>query len=171
MTDYIKIIVAGDGGVGKTTFLNSLVTGEYSDYTLLTIGIELFVAEIEIEGKTIALQIWDLGGQERFKSLHEKCISYVVGARGGIIMFDLTRISSLDNIEFWVNIFRAEDEKIPILFVGSKSDLLDQDLIDNNHIMEINDEFGFCGYLEISSKIRYNIDKVLSTLGSEIVKR
>ena len=169
MTDYIKIAIAGDGGVGKTTFLNTLIKDKYSEATPLTIGIDLYIKDIKAENRDLALQIWDLGGQERFKSLHERCSAYIQGIRGGIFMFDLTRITSLENIGFWIEIIRRQGDNIPILLVGSKYDLYDTNSIDKELALSLKQEYNLLDYLEISSKTKYNIDHVFEILVKAII--
>ena len=169
MADYIKIVVAGDGGVGKTTFLNTLIKDNYNEATPLTVGIDIYIKDIKVENKDFPLQIWDLGGQERFKSLHERCSAYIQGIKGGIFMFDLTRITSLENIGFWIELFRRQDDNIPILLVGSKYDLIDKNSIDKELILSLKQEYNLLDYLEISSKIKHNIDNVFEILVKAIM--
>ena len=78
------------------------------------------VKELNLNKNEIMLQLWDFGGQEQFRHLLQR---YSLGARGAIIMFDLTRVSTLENIEEWVNICRKYDYNLPIIFLGSKADL------------------------------------------------
>ncbi len=62
----LKILTAGEGGVGKTTLLHRYVEGKFSADTKMTIGVEFFLKEVVIDGKQCTLQLWDFGGQERF---------------------------------------------------------------------------------------------------------
>ena len=71
----LKILTAGEGGVGKTTLLQRYVEGKFSEETKMTIGVEFFLKEMEIDEKHCTLQLWDFGGQERFRFLLE---SYVL---------------------------------------------------------------------------------------------
>ena len=112
----LKVLTAGEGGVGKTTLLRRYVEGKFSSETKMTMGVEFFLKELNIDGQKVMLQLWDFGGQERFRFLLE---SYVIGARGALLMFDLTRTMTLENIEQWVQIVRKEDPELPILFLGS----------------------------------------------------
>ncbi|MHA2474338.1 MAG: ADP-ribosylation factor-like protein [Promethearchaeota archaeon] len=58
----LKILTAGDGGVGKTTLLHRYVEGRFSADTKMTIGVEFFLKETEIDSKQCTLQLWDFGG-------------------------------------------------------------------------------------------------------------
>ena len=75
----LKVLTAGEGGVGKTTLLRRYVDGIFMADTRMTIGVEFFLKELTIEEKKITLQLWDFGGQERFRFLLE---SYAAGAKG-----------------------------------------------------------------------------------------
>ncbi|MHA1932774.1 MAG: Rab family GTPase, partial [Promethearchaeota archaeon] len=116
----LKILTAGEGGVGKTTILHRYVEGRFSAETKMTIGVEFFLKETMIDDKQCTLQLWDFGGQERFRFLLE---SYVLGAKGALLMFDLTRMTTLENLEQWLNIVRKGDPNLPVLFLGTKLDL------------------------------------------------
>ncbi|MFX1238897.1 MAG: Rab family GTPase, partial [Promethearchaeota archaeon] len=124
----LKILTAGEGGVGKTTLLHRYVEGKFSAETKMTIGVEFFLKETDIEGNTATLQLWDFGGQERFRFLLE---SYVLGAKGALLMFDLTRPITLDNLEQWIDIVRKGDPDLPVLFIGTKLDLVDEIMVDD----------------------------------------
>ena len=85
MSRYImKLITAGEGGVGKTTLLHRYVEGKYLEDTKMTIGVEFFVKELEFEDFEAVLQLWDFGGQERFRFTLESLsvlhlLSYSIG--------------------------------------------------------------------------------------------
>ena len=151
----LKVLTAGEGGVGKTTLLHRYVEGKFSSETKMTIGVEFFLKELMIDDQKVLLQLWDFGGQERFRFLLK---SYVIGARGALLMFDLTRAMTLEKIPQWVNICRKENPKLPILFLGSKADLSDDMNISKDYIMSYKDEFNLYDYLEVSSKTGNNVE-------------
>ena len=82
-----KILVAGEGGVGKTTLLYRYIKEEFLKDTEMTIGLDFFSKNIKLDGLDITLQFWDFGGQDRFQFLHDY---YTKGASGAILMFDLS---------------------------------------------------------------------------------
>ncbi|TFG06312.1 MAG: GTP-binding protein [Promethearchaeota archaeon] len=164
----LKVLTAGEGGVGKTTLLHRYVEGKFSSETKMTIGVEFFLKELDIDGQPVMLQLWDFGGQDRFRFLLE---SYVIGARGALLMFDLTRPMTLDNIEQWVNICRKQDPNLPILFLGTKLDLVDEICIEKDYIAEIQDYFNLFEYLEISSKTGENVKFSFECITREILRR
>jgi Ras-related protein Rab-11A len=164
----LKVLTAGEGGVGKTTLLHRYVEGKFSSETKMTIGVEFFLKELYIDGQKIMLQLWDFGGQERFRFLLE---SYVIGARGALLMFDLTRAMTLENIEQWVKICRKEDPNLPILFLGSKSDLTEDICVEDDYIEEFKNHFNLYDYLKISSKTGENVALSFENLSRKILER
>ncbi len=164
----LKILTAGEGGVGKTTLLHRYVEGKFSANTRMTIGVEFFLKETEINGNQCTLQLWDFGGQERFRFLLE---SYVLGAKGAMLMFDLTRMSSLENLEQWLNIVRKGDPSLPVLFLGTKLDLADEIQVDDDYALSFLEEFNLIDFLKISSKTGENVGQAFSKLTKKILER
>jgi small GTP-binding protein len=163
----LKVITAGDGGVGKTTLLHRYIEGKFLADTRLTIGVEFFLKELKIDGKKILLQVWDFGGQEHFRPL---LINYATGARGALMLFDLSRPSSLLRIDQWVNICRQNNPGIPIIFLGTKLDLIDVNTIQDEFSLKYMKKYDFFNYLKISSKTGENVDLAFELLAKELVK-
>ncbi len=169
----LKICIFGDGGVGKTTLIDRYITGVFSESTIMTIGVEFHVKNIEIEGRQIALHIWDFAGEERFRHLLP---SYVRGASGGIFMFDLTRFSTLNNISNWSEVINAcTDENIrplPIVLVGGKLDLVERRAVPSDYGYQLMDENKlFIDYIESSSLTGENVEQIFKNIAREILKR
>ena len=162
----LKTIISGEGGVGKTTLLHRYIEGRFQANTRLTIGVEFFLKELTIDDDSILLQIWDFGGQERFRFLLN---NYVKGAKGALLLFDLTRPLTLNTLEEWVNICRSDDPELPILLVGSKADLEEMIAINEELIKSLKNEFEFFDYIRISSKTGENVDKVFEKIAREII--
>lgn len=164
----LKILTAGEGGVGKTTLLHRYVEGQFSAETKMTIGVEFFLKEIILDGKNCTLQLWDFGGQERFRFLLE---SYVLGAKGALLMFDLTRPITLDNLEQWVNLVRRSDPDLPVLFLGTKTDLIDDIMVDDDYAEQFQEAFNLFDYMKISSKSGANVHEAFEKLTKKILER
>ena len=161
-----KVLIGGDGGVGKTTLLHRYIERKFIISTRMTIGVEFFIKELEVEGKKILLQIWDFGGQERFRFLLN---NYAKGAKGALFLFDLTRPVSLEKIEDWLKIFRVEDQDVPILLIGSKLDLMDKMVIEESFIEEIKEKFNLFEFLKVSSKTGENVDLAFHKIAQKIL--
>ncbi|MFX0026041.1 MAG: Rab family GTPase [Candidatus Hermodarchaeota archaeon] len=162
----LKTIIAGEGGVGKTTMLHRYIKGKFIENMQMTIGVEFFLKELKVEGEKVLMQIWDFGGQERFRFLLE---NYARGAKGALLLFDLTRPITLENLEQWVNICRVEDQDLPILFIGSKSDLTGSINISEDFLSQLQEENNFFNYLKISSKTGANVELAFKLLAKEIL--
>ncbi len=167
-----KIIIFGDGGVGKTTLINRYLTGIFKSDSLITIGVDFHVKKIEIEGKRVSLQIWDFAGEERFRFLLP---SYVIGASGGIFLYDITRYSSFKNFDSWLEIFKkgykGENHQIPVLMVGSKLDLEYKRAVSREEAYEIAKKNNLYGYIECSAKDGQSVEDIFLEIGRLMIKR
>jgi len=98
--DYLfKIVMIGDSGVGKSNLLSRFVDNSFNMDSKPTIGVEFATKTTNIEGKSIKNQIWDTAGQERFRAITN---AYYRGAVGAIIVFDLTKSKSFENVQKWL---------------------------------------------------------------------
>ncbi|MFX1396849.1 MAG: GTP-binding protein [Promethearchaeota archaeon] len=158
-----KIIIAGDVAVGKSSFLNQYVSNKFEFNKKTTIGIEFIVKNILLGNLRLVLQFWDFGGGKRFQFLFS---SYITEAKGALLFFELTRPSSIENLEIWVNLIRSKDKKIPILLVGNKKDIYDND--DQGYYDKIMpnllEKFDIFDYIYVSSKTGENVDNAVKTL-------
>ncbi len=163
-----KVLTSGEGGVGKTTLLHRYVDGKFLAETRMTIGLEFFLKELTIDKKPFLLQLWDFGGQTQFRFMLD---SYVHGAKGALLVFDLTRPSTLLHLDNWINIVRSENPKLPVLFIGTKADLTEKISIDDAMIQEVKEKYDLFYYLKVSSKTGENVNLAFELLCQEIKKR
>jgi small GTP-binding protein len=164
----LKVLTAGEGGVGKTTLLRRYVEGQFFSETKMTIGVEFFLKSINLGDNEITLQLWDFGGQERFRFLLG---SYVLGAKGALLMFDLTRLATLDKLDQWVKIVRQNDPNLPVLFIGTKTDLIEDKSVDDDYAMSFLEPLNLFSYLKISSKTGMNVEESFRLLTKQILER
>ena len=163
-----KIIVGGNGAVGKTTLLRKYVDGTFDESSIATVGVDFFIKQVVYENiGTCTLQIWDLGGQERFRHLLE---SFIMGAKGALLLFDLTSLPKIDHLLNWVNIVRMHDFDLPIILVGTKLDLEEFIAVDDESANSIKNTFNMLDYLKTSSKTGINVEKVFDVMVEELMK-
>ena len=115
-----KIVVVGDGAVGKTTLATHFVKGKFIEYYKMTIGVDFFVKDVSIGDDVIKLQIWDTAGQERFAFIRP---TYYSGTSGGLMVFDVNRSNTFKSLDKWLAEVRSNCGEIPLLLIGNKIDL------------------------------------------------
>ena len=133
MSLYVfKVIIIGPGAVGKTSLLHRFVENNFSFRYKLTIGADFLSKVIEGYPKpdtTCKLQIWDIGGQDRYKFLRS---SFFDGANGALVVFDISRWHTYKELNDWISDLRDfAGKNIPFILIGNKADLIE----------DINEEF------------------------------
>lgn len=169
-TFLFKIILAGSGGCGKTTLLNRFTTGKFSSSTKMTIGVDFAVHYLNADVGKITLQIWDFGGEDRFRIMLP---SFCLGAGGCLLFFDLARPHTFYELDEWIKIIRQNTNDIPIILLGAKYDLLENpgnSGIKNEEIMKYVQEKNLNGYLNVSSKSGMNVKESFEKLANFMVK-
>jgi small GTP-binding protein len=165
----IKVLVAGAGGVGKTTLLHKVTTGEFLTHTQITIGVQFHLLNVEYGDSLFVLQLWDFGGQERFRFMLD---AYVAGAKGAMLLYDTTRIKTREEKDTaeWISIIRKQDPNLPVLLIGTKIDK-ESDFVANeeeiNHLMTV---FKFFDHTKISSLSDEGITGAFKLMVKQIAK-
>ena len=157
-----KILIVGDSGVGKTSLVNRFVNDDFEDMTEITSETNYSVKQLELNSdNTASLQLWDFGGPLRLKHILN---NYVMGARGALLLIDLTKELKIINILEWVNMVRMHDISLPIVLVGTKCDLKDAIVVNKEQIQHVREVFNMFDYMETSAKDSINIFKVFYTI-------
>jgi len=167
--DYLfKLLLIGDSGVGKSCLLLRFADDTYTDSYISTIGVDFKIRTIELEGKTVKLQIWDTAGQERFRTITS---SYYRGAHGIIIVYDVTDKESFSNVKNWIaEIDKYATENVNKLLVGNKCDLTSRKVVSYDEGKELADSLGI-RFLETSAKNAHNVEQAFQLMASEIKSR
>ncbi|XAR56503.1 hypothetical protein NMG60_11037021 [Bertholletia excelsa] len=120
--DYLfKLVLIGDSGVGKSNLLSRFTRNEFNLESKSTIGVEFATRSIHVDDKIIKAQIWDTAGQERYRAITS---AYYRGAVGALLVYDVTRHVTFENVERWLKELRDHtDSNIVIMLVGNKADL------------------------------------------------
>jgi small GTP-binding protein len=143
---FFKVVVLGDGGIGKTSICNYLTTGEFFGSYKLSIGADFFSKKIVVDGEDVTLQICDIGGQDQFAEISN---IFTKGAHGAILAYDTTRRDSLDSLDRWIN--KLEDVNIPKVLVSTKNDVEELKEVLDEEGIEIAKKYGIPFYVPTSS--------------------
>ena len=116
----IKIILLGNGSVGKTSLANRFTRDKFSNTYKPSLGVDFMVKRMEHKGRNVKILVFDTAGQEFISSLRKR---YYMGASGAVIVFDITSRRSFADLGRWVDEVRGEVGNIHTIFVGNKTDL------------------------------------------------
>ena len=163
-----KVLTVGDGSVGKTTLLQRYVEGLFKEDQKMTIGVNFYLKRIQLRDFDCSLQLWDFGGQDRFRFLLKK---YVNGASGALLLYDLTNPVSIESAKEWIELVRIYDSNLPIILIGTKYDLVDPENIDDNASNLVLAKFDLIASIKTSSKTGKNIEYVFQLLIKNILTR
>jgi small GTP-binding protein len=167
-----KVVMFGDQGVGKNTLISRSAVKVFKESTKMTIGADFSVKNVGIDQRTVALRIWDLARDDLFKN---RLAASVKGADGAIIIYDVTKQSSLTHVDDWILVLRKEikskQETFPVIVVGNKADLEDAREVSRD------DGIGFAksrevdGFVECSFKTWENVEEMFDLLIHQMLQR
>jgi len=164
-----KIVVVGDGGVGKSTMVQRLTTGQFIPQKI-TIGTDLATYDVQIDNSfDVRLQIWDFAGERRFRLFLP---NYSRGATGCLLCYDITRRTSFDSLEEWYNIVNNNADNPIFILVGEKLDLADiRRNVDYEDANEFKEKYNIDFLFETSSKSGENNKMIFETLTRLILRK
>ncbi|MCK4380061.1 MAG: GTP-binding protein [Candidatus Lokiarchaeota archaeon] len=178
-----KTVICGASSVGKTCLFNRYCFNSFNFDTSPTIGINFHSVYLKInlakESNTVkenyvVNSIFDFGGQERFAPLIPK---FIEGANGALLVFDSVNYTSFNQLDFWYNqiIESAAETRIPIILVGSKSDLIDKtsdsEIVSDELIFKFLKSKNLNGFYITSAKENYNVLEVFKKLNNLMLKK
>jgi len=143
---FFKVVVLGDGGIGKTSICNYLTTGEFFGSYKLSIGADFFSKKLVVDGEEVTLQICDIGGQDQFAEISN---IFTKGAHGAILCYDTTRRDTLDSLDKWIN--KLEDINIPKVLVSTKNDVEELREVLNEEGLETAERLNISYYIPTTS--------------------
>lgn len=125
----LKVVILGNGGVGKSCLMNRFVSNHFDQHTFHTIGVEFLNKDLEINGETYTLQIWDTAGQERFKSLRTP---FYRGSDVCLLTYAVNDEKSFKDVSMWCKEFLKyadvkEGSTFPFILVGNKADIAEEE--------------------------------------------
>ncbi|CAN6993333.1 unnamed protein product [Brassica oleracea var. botrytis] len=153
--DYpsFKLVIVGDGGTGKTTFVKRHLTGEFEKKYEPTIGVEVHPLDFFTNCGKIRFYCWDTAGQEKFGGLRD---GYYIHGQCAVIMFDVTARLTYKNVPTWHRDLCRVCENIPIVLCGNKVDVKNRQVKAKQVTFHRKKNLQ---YYEISAKSNYNFEK------------
>jgi len=138
-----KLILLGESTVGKSCLTNRYVNDEFDFNSIATVGMDLRIKVLDLDGKVLKVQIWDTAGQERYRATTK---AFHRGANGVVFVYDITNLESFMNLRDWITEFdksTSTSEAVPKVVIGNKVDL------DSKRAVEYSDAKEFCDFWEI----------------------
>jgi len=148
-----KLVLCGDGGVGKTTLVKRHLTGEFEKKYIPTLGVEVHPLKFTTNCGPLCFNVWDTAGQEKFGGLRD---GYYIQGQCAIIMFDVTSRITYKNVPNWHRDIVRVCENIPIVLVGNKVDVKDRQVKAKNIQFHRKRNLQ---YYDLSARSNYNFEK------------
>ena len=162
-----KLIIVGDTGVGKTNIIGKYIADSFNENTKSTVGVEFFTKSFKINEDYIKMEIWDTAGQERYKSITS---AYYKGSNGALLVYDITRTVTFDDIEKWINEVKDVVEgELKFVLVGNKCDLTSERKVETETALAKAQKLKM-PLIETSALNSTNIQKVFKIILIDIYK-
>ena len=162
-----KVILAGDGAVGKTSLIEKFITGKFEKDYRMTLGTNIFAKSLNVDGSSVKLIIWDLAGQPHFKHVRA---GFYLGAAGALLVYDVTRRATLENLDNWRGeMAKNTGEVSASVVVGNKCDLDNLREVKKGEGKSYADGIN-APFFETSAKAGDNVESAFSSLARCIVK-
>ena len=168
--DYIfKVVVVGDGAVGKTSLILRYTQGSFNTNYIRTIGAQFSKFDMTAKtGEKVRLFLWDIAGQDTFSFMRPTFFS---GSKACIAVFDVTNESSFNNLQTWIDeIHKYCGMDLPVVLFGNKSDLVN-DRYSNPKIEEFLKINHILGFYLTSAKTGNNVTPAFEAIIYELLKR
>ncbi|MFW9785189.1 MAG: Rab family GTPase [Candidatus Heimdallarchaeota archaeon] len=166
--DYtFKLLMLGDASVGKTSLTLRYIKGYFSTDLKLTIGVDFYSKTTSFNNKKVKLQIWDFGGEQRFRFLLSQ---YCKGANAAFYLYDITNDRSIEHLPEWTQIVRENAGDIPIMLIGSKRDLEEFRAVPREDGILTAKKYNLASFIELSSKTGENVEEAFKVLTEILFK-
>lgn len=166
----LKLLLLGDGGVGKTSLINRMSENKFSHTMMHTAGVDFTTQYMTVAGKRVKVQLWDTAGQERF---HVITRAYYRGANGIILVYDAStqddEEDSFKNVQYWMgNIKQHALPSVESILVANKIDLPRK--VEKSRGREMAESYGI-RFFETSAKSGKGVTEAFKAVVEDIVTR
>eukprot|EP00118_Oscarella_pearsei_P004538 m.19602 g.19602 ORF g.19602 m.19602 type:complete len:210 (+) comp27867_c0_seq4:47-676(+) len=152
-----KVLVIGEFCTGKTSIVSRFIDNEFTFQTMTTIGIDFQSKVVTVDGVRVRLKVWDTAGQEKFRTITRM---HFRGAQGIVLVYDITKRDSFENLQYWVE--RIQEERLrgeSLVLLGNKSDLSSEREVSEEYAQSFSRELGIKQF-QTSAKDNINITEV-----------
>eukprot|EP00118_Oscarella_pearsei_P004536 m.19599 g.19599 ORF g.19599 m.19599 type:complete len:222 (+) comp27867_c0_seq1:47-712(+) len=160
-----KVLVIGEFCTGKTSIVSRFIDNEFTFQTMTTIGIDFQSKVVTVDGVRVRLKVWDTAGQEKFRTITRM---HFRGAQGIVLVYDITKRDSFENLQYWVE--RIQEERLrgeSLVLLGNKSDLSSEREVSEEYAQSFSRELGIKQF-QTSAKDNINITEAFTYLTERI---
>jgi len=163
-----SILLLGDTCVGKTCLISRYANGVFKEEYISTVGVDYVSKQEIINDQNINVKLWDTAGQERYKALTP---SYLRGAEGIVLVYDVTKSESFDSLKVWIDSLKSNlgENSLPIIIDGNKIDLDDRD-VSKETAQKFAQEYNY-KYFETSAKSGVGVDELFREIVNQILEK
>lgn len=165
-SNAFKVILLGDGGVGKTSMIERFINDSFNFNTPHTVGAEYYAKTINIQKEKVLLNIWDTAGQERYRSIIP---SYFKGAKGVVLVYDICSKNSFSSLNYWINQVKQFAEDAAFMLIGNKADLEDTREVLSEEALKLAKRFNML-FFETSCSTALNIQFAFYEFGRHLLE-
>lgn len=172
-TQLLKVVILGDGGVGKSSLMNRFISNKFDSQSFHTIGVEFLNKDITMDGETYTMQIWDTAGQERFKSLRTP---FYRGSDCCMLTYAMDDMQSFRNLSMWKKEFLyyadvTDPDNFPFVVLGNKVDVEeDARQVTPEDAQEWCAANGSAPYYETSAKTAENVNEAFMAVVQRVIE-
>lgn len=163
-----KIVIIGDAAVGKTSLINQFVESSFNEDYKPTLGANIVRKDVNLDNTKVRLIMWDLAGQEKYQVVRSM---YFQGCEGALLVYDVTRYHTLDNINNkWLKDYKKHvKKKGAYILIGNKTDLKEQVAVPTERGKELATKIKASHFIETSAKLGENIEEAFALLVNQIL--
>ncbi len=165
-----KVVVFGEGAVGKTSLIKRYTDATFQTDYLPTIGVQFCIKEIILmDGEISELLLWDMAGQDRFRFVRRQ---FFQGAVGGIAVYDITRMVSLERLSQWFNDFYTNTgPDTPCVLLGNKIDLMEMREVPAEAAIKLCEQNKLIDHFETSALEGTMVNTAFEAIGNAVLEK
>ncbi len=166
---HFKVALVGDTAVGKTSLIDRFVNHKFEENYIATMGVSITLKDLVINGTTVQLMLWDIGGSEKWDRVRGM---FYRGSSGIIVVYDVTRPATFLNVTHYLQYMEeAVQKKIPFIVLGNKLDLTEIKKIDPKEAKNLMNESNAIAFFETSAKTGNNVENAFYLIAEACLKQ